>query len=227
MRFVSCLAFLLLSIPAFADDPPPGPVSSIGITVPDGVEGDGKRGTPYVFNTKTKCVLMLPTAAESPTWDLSDGPSDMLVLAGGSAVVFSLETGGEYLVQAKWKDGWSKAWFVIHAGPAPPPTPESLANRVTKALTGPRAREDAVALVAASEKILAGLSEYKDGADLLPAWGVFLSANGWVKGSRPEIAAMIAVEIPSGDAVAFTDESRSRLRALFTAILDGSKAVLK
>lgn len=216
------LLVLLLPGAVLADDPV---VTSISVM--ESVTGDGKRASPFVFNATTICIVMIKDeAAKDVAWDLEDGPPKAFIVPGGKAVVFPL-TGGEYLIQASWTGGKSKAWLVIHSGPAPPPTPLTISQKVAKALTGPRATEDAVALEAAATKVLSEMATYRDGADLLPKWGAYLAAAGWVKGSRPEIAAMIGAEIPAGSAVAFTAADKARLTILFEGILTGSKAVLK
>lgn len=122
----------------------------------------------------------------------------------------------------------------LGVAPQPPPKPDdpivdSQAARVTRSLTGPTAKSDAVILIAASESVLKNLRTYKHGGELLPAWVEFLKINGWVQGSRPEIAIMIREVIPptpeGGDAAEFTELDYVKITALFTAISNGAKAV--
>jgi hypothetical protein len=253
-RFV--LAFLVAHSVLLAGDPVPTPPAaiqfpkSVSVAPVAPAVGSVPVLTPGQFYVVTSDVefFLLASPAEKVVVTYEQGPLKLRgVFADGSGRIETRTYQAAWLAIVDAAEGVSgrvelvavpkgvatevditRQLIDIGVAPQPPPKPDSsVAGRVTKALAGGRTQEDAVALVVASEKILEGLATYRDGAELLTQWGALLKANGWVRGSRPEIAAMIGSEIPAGEAVAFTAADKARIKALFDGVLTGSKAVLK
>lgn len=165
------------------------------IVVPKGVNGEGKRKDPFVFDATTKCFLTLPTSADTGLnkleWDLEDGPPDAETMGDmGKIVVFSLTTPGLYQVSARWDGGWAKAWLEIKtSGPPPPPSPQSdIDKRIKAAFIGSTAVPDAVAF----GKVATGMANALDAGDIkttetfAAAWEAALKKVGW-KAAYPDV----------------------------------------
>lgn len=134
MRFI--IALLCLSSSLLAQDPKPEPVpvqppEEVKISVPKGVLGDGKRLSPYVFDSTTKCYLTLnltdQESLKTLRWYTEDGPPDIEPINAtddlpGTILSFSSgNTPGLFLVEADWDKGFSKVWLEIKgSGPSPP-----------------------------------------------------------------------------------------------------------
>jgi hypothetical protein len=201
-----CLAFIA---PVTGDDPKPvGPiVTPPAITVPDGVQGDGKRGAAYVFNEGTICVLMFPT----PTlpefeWDITDGPPGALLMPGNGAVAFNLQKPGEYLVECTWTGGKSKAWLIVMGlGPKPPPGPEDtraqLTRRIKTTFASASAKEDAAKFNKIC-KAVADAFEMSPPATqgaLVAAWKAAVAAAQWPGGKYPDLPDITRLAMPPAD----------------------------
>lgn len=113
--------------------------------------------------------------------------------------------------------------------PIPVPMPLTTAQKITASLVGPTAKVDAGILVAASEQVLAAMPTYVDGSYLEQHWAQLLTAGKWVKGSHPDITAIIEAALPETQTapLPFTAADRARLTILFTAIQTGANEVLK
>ena len=96
--------------------------------------GEGKRLSPYIFDSTTKCYLILPLtdagSVKSLTWITDDGPPDIEPIGPNTEELpstilgFSQASPGLYLIEADWDKGFSKLWLEIKgSGPSPPPIP--------------------------------------------------------------------------------------------------------
>lgn len=114
---------------------PPKPLEKVTIQVPKGVLGEGKRLSPYVFDSSTKCYLTLnlsdPASLKTLVWYTEDGPPDIEPINStlenpGTILSFSSgNTTGLFLVEADWDKGFSKVWLEIKgSGPSPPFPPK-------------------------------------------------------------------------------------------------------
>lgn len=132
MKYLILLLGLCTSV--LAQEPKPDPVKppeEVKITVPKGVLGEGKRLSPYVFDSTTKCYLTLnltePESLKTLKWYTEDGPPDIEPINAtedmpGTILSFSSgNTTGLFLVEADWDKGFSKIWLEIKgSGPSPP-----------------------------------------------------------------------------------------------------------
>lgn len=119
----------LLCTPLVAQDKPeepPKPPEKVTIVVPKGVLGEGKKLSPYVFDSTTKCFLSLANLPEGTKvavddWDLEDAPPDAEPLSNNTIIAFSQANPGNYMANIHGPYGYFKLWFEIKgSGPSPP-----------------------------------------------------------------------------------------------------------
>lgn len=232
MRYISSILLFLILSPVLADDVVPVvQPPKISVQAVKGVEGTGKKDSPYQFDSNTVCVLMLPPEIKDEDlvdieWDFEQAPTGIVILQENRMVAFPVSETGVFNTTAHGKAGYFKVWFEIK-GPNGPPSSVNVRTRVTKALVGMTAKSDAIALAGTCQATKDNITNFKTTAELQVKFADALKSNGWHSGVYSDIQAVFNENIQPGESKDITDSERDRLIEFFSDVEAGAKAILK
>jgi len=228
IRYIILTLLCSIALPVLADDPMPKP---LGIQAVDGIEGTGKKDSPFQFDSSKICMLFLPPEIADADltdieWDVEQAPSGAKILHNKRIIAFPIDETGLFTATAHGKIGYFKVWFEIK-GPNGPPAPLNIKLKVSKALNGPTAKTDAVALIGTCQATIDTISNFKDTAELQQKFAEALNKNGWHPGVYADIHAIFNEQIPPGEAKLIDDAEKARLINFFSDVEAGASDALK